>query len=179
MFCRFQTKHKYTHKINHYFFINNKENSIKEQLQPKNNQKTLMANKTTVKPKWHLVDAKGKTLGRLATKSGFHFKRKTQNTLHTTHRQWRLCYCCKCFYIHLTGKKWQQKNLLQTFRLSGGLTKVVASEMMRKFPTRMVEKAIFRMVPHTKLGSQIGKKLFVYSEQNHNHQAQQPESLEV
>ncbi|AOF54954.1 50S ribosomal protein L13 [Maize bushy stunt phytoplasma] len=150
-----------------------------EQLQPKNNQKTLMANKTTVKPKWHLVDAKGKTLGRLATKvaSILKGKHKTHYTPHIDNGDYVIVV--NAAYIHLTGKKWQQKTYYKHSGYPGGLTKVVASEMMLKFPTRMVEKAILGMVPHTKLGSQIGKKLFVYAEQTHNHQAQQPESLEV
>ena len=51
--------------------------------------------------------------------------------------------------------------------------------MKAKFPTRMVEKAIVGMLPHTRLGEQMSKKLFVYAGAEHKHQAQKPESLEV
>jgi len=62
---------------------------------------------------------------------------------------------------------------------SGGLKTTAAKDVMAKFPTRMVEKAIVGMLPHTRLGEQMAKKLFVYAGPEHKHIAQQPEKLEV
>ncbi|CCP88334.1 50S ribosomal protein L13 [Candidatus Phytoplasma solani] len=142
-------------------------------------QKTLMSNSSTVQRKWHLVDAKDKTLGRLATKvsSILKGKNKTNYTPHVDNGDYVIVI--NAAQIHLTGKKWSQKLYYKHSGYPGGLTKVNATEMMKKFPTRMVEKAILGMIPHTKLGSQIGKKLFVYPQADHNHQAQKPEILEV
>ncbi|MGZ3139974.1 50S ribosomal protein L13 [Candidatus Phytoplasma solani] len=142
-------------------------------------QKTLMSNSSTVQRKWHLVDAKDKTLGRLATKvsSILKGKNKTNYTPHVDNGDYVIVI--NAAQIHLTGKKWFQKLYYKHSGYPGGLTKVNATEMMKKFPTRMVEKAILGMIPHTKLGSQIGKKLFVYPQADHNHQAQKPEILEV
>ncbi|WP_349401615.1 LSU ribosomal protein L13p [Candidatus Phytoplasma solani] len=149
------------------------------QLLPKNNHKTLMANSSTIKRKWHLVDAKDKTLGRLATKVAaiLKGKNKTHYTPHVDNGDYVIVI--NASYIKLTGKKWSQKVYYKHSGYPGGLTSIVATDLMRKFPIRIVEKAILGMIPHTKLGSQIGKKLFVYPQENHNHQAQKPEILEV
>ncbi len=62
---------------------------------------------------------------------------------------------------------------------NGGLKSTAAKDVMVKFPTRMVEKAIVGMLPHTKLGAKMADKLFVYAGPEHKHAAQQPETLEV
>ncbi|CAM11830.1 50S ribosomal protein L13 [Candidatus Phytoplasma australiense] len=146
---------------------------------PQNNQKTLMANNAVIVRKWYLVDAKDKTLGRLATQVAtiLKGKHKTNYTPHVDNGDYVIVI--NASHIKLTGKKWSQKVYYKHSGYPGGLTGVVASDLMRKFPTRIVEKAILGMIPHTKLGSQIGKKLFVYSQENHSHQAQKPEILEV
>ncbi|MBS2126518.1 50S ribosomal protein L13 ['Fragaria x ananassa' phyllody phytoplasma] len=151
----------------------------KSQTQTQNSHKTLMANNSTITRKWYLVDAKGKTLGRLATQVAaiLKGKNKTHYTPHVDNGDYVIVI--NASQIHLTGKKWAQKKYYKHSGYPGGLTKVIASEMMRKFPIRMVEKAILGMIPHTKLGAQIGKKLFVYPQANHNHQAQKPEILKV
>jgi large subunit ribosomal protein L13 len=81
--------------------------------------------------------------------------------------------------VQLTGKKWDQKTYYQYSGYNGGLKETVAKDLMVKFPTRMVEKAIVGMLPHTRLGEQMANKLFVYAGPEHKHQAQQPETLEV
>ena len=61
----------------------------------------------------------------------------------------------------------------------GGLRERNASTMIEKYPEEMVERAIKGMLPHNSLGRQMGKKLFVYKDANHKHEAQKPESLEI
>ena len=79
----------------------------------------------------------------------------------------------------LTGKKWDKKLYYSHSGYAGGLTSTTAKDVMAKFPTRMVEKAIIGMLPHTKLGRQMADKLFVYAGPDHKHQAQQPKVMEV
>ncbi|CCV64869.1 50S ribosomal protein L13 [Alteracholeplasma palmae J233] len=141
--------------------------------------KTFMANEQTIERKWFVVDAEGKTLGRLATvvASVLKGKHKPTYTPHVDNGDYVIIV--NADKIKLTGKKWSNKIYYNHSGYNGGLKETTAEEMMAKFPTRMVEKAVIGMLPHTKLGSAMAKKLFVYADAEHKHQAQQPESLEV
>jgi large subunit ribosomal protein L13 len=141
--------------------------------------KTFMANNQTMTRKWFVVDAEDKTLGRLATEvaSVLKGKHKPTYTPHVDSGDYVIVINAE--KIKLTGKKWDQKLYYKHSGYSGGLTSRTAKETMEKFPTRMVEKAIQGMLPHTKLGRAMAKKLFVYAGTEHKHEAQQPERLEV
>lgn len=141
--------------------------------------KTFMANNQTIQRKWFVVDAEDKTLGRLATEvaSVLKGKHKPTYTPHVDSGDYVIVVNAE--KIKLTGKKWDQKLYYKHSGYSGGLTSRTAKETMEKFPTRMVEKAVQGMLPHTKLGRAMAKKLFVYAGSEHKHDAQQPERLEV
>lgn len=141
--------------------------------------KTFMANEQTITRKWYVVDATDQTLGRLATEvaSVLKGKHKPTYTPHVDNGDYVIVINAE--KIHLTGKKWDKKTYYSHSGYPGGLKSTTAKEVMAKFPTRMVEKAITGMLPHTSLGSQMAKKLFVYAGPEHKHQAQQPENLEV
>ena len=141
--------------------------------------KTMMANAQTVTRTWFVVDAENKTLGRLATEvaSVLKGKHKPYYTPHVDCGDYVIVVNAE--KIQLTGKKWNQKKYYKHSGYNGGLSETVAKDLMAKFPTRMVEKAIIGMLPHTKLGNQMADKLFVYAGPEHKHQAQQPEVLEV
>jgi large subunit ribosomal protein L13 len=141
--------------------------------------KTFMANASTVERKWYVVDATSKTLGRLATVVASVLKGK-HKPYYTPH------YDCGDYVIvinaekiNLTGKKWDQKIYYHHSGYNGGLSETAAKDVMAKFPTRMVEKAVVGMLPHTALGREQARKLFIYAGETHPHQAQKPESLEV
>ncbi|MDY0075411.1 MAG: 50S ribosomal protein L13 [Acholeplasmataceae bacterium] len=140
---------------------------------------TFMANAQTITRKWYVVDAEGKTLGRLATQvaSVLRGKHKPIYTPHVDCGDYVIVI--NADKIELTGKKWDQKKYYSHSGYSGGLKETAAKDVMAKFPTRMAEKAIIGMLPHTTLGSQMAKKLFVYAGAEHPHIAQQPEKLEV
>jgi len=141
--------------------------------------KTYMANNQTINRKWYLVDADGKTLGRLATEVASYLKGK-HKPIYTPHVDCGdYVIIINAEKIKLTGKKWEQKNYYSHSGYNGGLKATPAKEVMAKFPTRMVEKAIKGMLPKTSLGADMYRKLFVYDGPNHNHQAQKPEVLEV
>jgi len=141
--------------------------------------KTFMANNQTMTRKWFVVDAEDKTLGRLATEvaSVLKGKHKPTYTPHVDSGDYVIVINAE--KIKLTGNKWNQNLYYKHSGYSGGLTSRTAKETMEKFPTRMVEKAIQGMLPHTKLGRAMAKKLFVYAGTEHKHEAQQPERLEV
>jgi large subunit ribosomal protein L13 len=141
--------------------------------------KTFMANESTITRKWYVVDAENKTLGRLATEvaSVLKGKHKPTYTPHVDSGDYVIVINAE--KINLTGKKWDKKMYYSHSGYNGGLKVTAAKDVMAKFPTRMVEKAIVGMLPHTKLGAKMAKKLFVYAGPEHKHAAQQPETLEV
>ncbi|VEU80178.1 50S ribosomal protein L13 [Haploplasma axanthum] len=141
--------------------------------------KTYMANNATVERKWFVVDATNKTLGRLATEVASVLKGK-HKPIYTPHVDCGdYVIVINAEKIKLTGKKWDQKIYYSHSGYNGGLKETPAKEVMEKFPTRMVEKAIKGMLPKTSLGADMYRKLFVYAGAEHAHQAQKPESLEV
>jgi large subunit ribosomal protein L13 len=141
--------------------------------------KTFMEKNETIVRKWFVVDADNKTLGRLATEiaSVLKGKHKPTYTPHVDSGDYVIVINAE--KIELTGKKWQQKLYYKHSGYRGGLTSRTARETMDKFPTRMVEKAVQGMLPHSKLGRDMALKLFVYAGPEHKHSAQQPEKLEV
>lgn len=140
---------------------------------------TYMAKNETIEHQWFVVDATDKTLGRLATvvASVLKGKHKPIYTPHVDTGDYVIVI--NADKIQLTGKKWDQKLYYKHSGYNGGLTSRTARETMDKFPTRMVEKAVQGMLPHTKLGRAQAKKLFVYAGTEHKHSAQQPKELEV
>jgi large subunit ribosomal protein L13 len=141
--------------------------------------KTFMANSQTVNHKWYVVDATGLTLGRLATEvaSVLRGKGKPTYTPHVNCGDYVIVINAE--KIVLTGNKWDDKLYYSHSEYNGGLRTLTAKDMMKKYPTRMVEKAIYGMLPHTKLGDQMRSLLFVYAGNEHPHQAQKPEVLVI
>lgn len=140
---------------------------------------TYMANSQTVTRKWYVVDATGLTLGRLATRvaSVLRGKGKPIYTPHVACGDYVIVI--NADKVVLSGNKWDDKVYYSHSEYNGGLRVLTAKEMMKKYPTRMVEKAIYGMLPHTKLGDVMRGLLFVYAGNEHPHQAQKPEVLVI
>ena len=136
--------------------------------------KTFMANDQTMQHNWYVVNAEGLTLGRLATAVATLLRGKHKPT-YTPHVN---CgdnvIVINADKIKLTGNKWQDKLYRSHSEYSGGLKTLTAEEVMTKYPTRMVEKAVYGMLPHTKLVDQLRKQLYVYASNEHPHTAQKP-----
>ena len=134
--------------------------------------KTFMANNQTIQHGWYVVDAKDVTLGRLATVVASLLKGKHKPT-YTPHVN---CgdnvIVINADKIKLTGNKWQDKLYHSHSGYLGGLKTTNAEEVMAKHPTRIVEHAIKGMLPHTKLGDQMRRQLYVYASNEHPHAAQ-------
>lgn len=140
---------------------------------------TYMANNQTVQHAWYVVDAEGLTLGRLATEVAtlLRGKNKPYFTPHVDCGDYVIVI--NADKIKLTGNKWDDKYYHHHSGYNGGLTSMPAKEVMAKFPTRMVEKAIKGMIPHTKLGDVQRGHLYVYAGSEHPHAAQKPVELKV
>ena len=141
--------------------------------------KTFMANNQTITRNWFIIDAEGKTLGRLATQAASILKGKHKPTYTPHVDSGDYVIIINAEKITLTGKKWTDKIYYRHSGYYGGLRAVAAKDLMAKFPTRMVEKAVTGMLPHTILGRQMARKLFVYAGANHKHQAQNPIVKEI
>jgi large subunit ribosomal protein L13 len=140
---------------------------------------TFMANAQNIERKWYVVDAEGKTLGRLATEvaSILRGKHKPTYTPHVDTGDHVIIL--NASKIELTGKKLTDKIYYRHSLHPGGLKTRTALEMRTNYPERMLELAIKGMLPKNTLGRQMFSKLHVYAGSEHPHQAQKPEVYEL
>ena len=141
--------------------------------------KTFMQKKETVERNWYVVDATGKTLGRLATQVATVLRGKNKPT-YTPHVDCGdYVIVVNADKVVLTGNKLEDKKYYNHSGYPGGLRERTAKEMIEKYPEEMVERAIKGMLPHGRLERAMGKKLFVYRGSDHKHEAQKPVALEI
>lgn len=140
---------------------------------------TFMANPDTTPRKWYLVDASGKTLGRLASEvaSVLRGKNKPQFTPHVDTGDYVIVINAE--KIAVTGSKLTDKLYRHHSGYVGGMKTTTLKEMLAKKPTQVIEHAVRGMLPKGALGNQMYKKLHVYAGEEHPHAAQQPEVLEI
>jgi large subunit ribosomal protein L13 len=140
---------------------------------------TYSAKKEEVKRTWYVVDANGKTLGRLATKIASVLKGKTK-PIYTRHVDTGdFVIVLNADKVHLTGKKLEQKTYYWHSGYPGGLKSVTAGRLMKTRPEQVVKKAVEGMLPKTQLGKHMLSKLKVYAGDKHPHVAQQPKELKL
>ena len=141
--------------------------------------KTYSAKPGDITREWYLVDAEGKTLGRLATQIAdtLRGKRKPQYTPHVDTGDFIVVVNAE--KIAVTGNKLDQKIYYRHSGYPGGLTEVQARKVRAVRPVRMVEEAISGMLPKNNLGKHMYRKLKVYAGAKHPHQAQQPVALSL
>lgn len=138
---------------------------------------TPMAKKGEVTRKWHLVDANGKTLGRLASRVAVLLRGK-HKPIFTPHVDaGDFVIVVNADKVALTGNKWKEKLYIHHSGYPGGLKSISAEKMKEKKPERLITMAVQGMLPKNKLGRKLLKKLKVYSGEAHPHQAQQPEAF--
>ena len=141
--------------------------------------KSFMQKKETVERNWYIIDAKGQTLGRLATTVASVLRGKNKPTFTPHIDCGDYVIVINAAQVNLTGDKLNQKMYYNHSGYPGGLRERTAKEMKEKYPTEMVERAIKGMLPHNALGRQMGKKLFVYADENYKQQAQKPVEMKV
>lgn len=137
--------------------------------------KTFMAKPEEIQRKWYVIDAEGKTLGRLATEAAriLRGKHKPDFTPHVDTGDHVIIINAE--KVVLTGNKLQQKMYTRHSGYPGGLKQMAYGDLLQKRPELALEKAISGMLPHNHLGSQMVRKLKVYKGGEHPHQAQKPE----
>ncbi len=141
--------------------------------------KTFTAKKETVEQKWHLVDADGKVLGRLAAKIAPVLMGKTK-AIYTPHVDTGdYVIVVNAEKITIGGKKAQTKEYQHYTGYPGGQKITTFEEMMARKPEKVIELAVRRMLPKNKLGRVMLKKLKVFRGPEHTHTAQKPEKLEL
>jgi large subunit ribosomal protein L13 len=141
--------------------------------------KTFMANEATIERKWYVVDAEGKTLGRLAAEVAKVLRGKHKPTFTPHVDTGDHVIIVNADKVALTGKKLIQKTYFRHSGYVGGTTFVTAGKMLADKPERVLELAIRGMLPKNRLGRQMYRKLQVYRGAEHPHAAQLPEVLEI
>src|SRR5262245_41221221 len=128
---------------------------------------------------WWLVDAEGKTLGRLAAAVASRLTGKTKPTWAPWIDTGDHVIVVNASKVVLTGRKLQQKIYRRHSGYPGGLKEVAAGKMLAEKPERVIEEAVWGMLPKGPLGRQMYRKLKVYAGEEHPHQAQQPRVLSI
>lgn len=140
---------------------------------------TYMAKASEVEHKWYVIDAEGKTLGRLASEAASLIRGKHKPTFTPHVDTGDFVIIINASKVVLTGRKLDKKMYYRHSGYPGGLKTTSAREMLNTKPERMLELAIHGMLPKNKLGHQLRTKLKVYAGAEHPHQAQQPEVWEL
>lgn len=141
--------------------------------------KTYSTKKQDIKVSWHLIDAKDKVLGRIATKAASILRGK-HKVIYTPHLD---CgdgvIIVNAARVKVTGKKRQQNVYGRYSGYPGGLRQVLLDEMLKRKPKTVIRLAIRRMLPQGPLGRDIIKKLKVYVDDVHPHKGQNPITLTI
>ena len=139
--------------------------------------KSYMASPSDVERKWYVVDAEGKTLGRLASEIAnvLRGKNKPIYTPHIDTGDYVIVVNAE--KVVTTGKKLNQKIYYHHSDYVGGMKETTLKEMMAKKPEKVLELAVKGMLPKGPLGRSMIKKLHVYAGPEHKHEAQKPEVL--
>lgn len=141
--------------------------------------KTFSAKPETVKRDWYVIDAEGKTLGRLATEVARRLrgKHKAEYTPHVDTGDYIIVV--NADKVTVTGNKASDKMYYSHTGYPGGIREINFEKLQARKPEMIIEKAVKGMLPRNPLGRAMFRKLKVYAGENHNHAAQQPQPLEI
>lgn len=139
--------------------------------------KTISARKEDVQRKWYVIDAENEVVGRMSSRVAkvLRGKHKPDYTPHVDTGDYVIII--NADKVRFTGNKLDQKEYLSYSLYPGGQKRVKAGELMEKRPVRILENSIKGMLPKTKLGRAMIKKLFIYEGNEHKHAAQKPEKF--
>jgi|TARA_R110001583_G_scaffold26571_9_gene95868 large subunit ribosomal protein L13 len=141
--------------------------------------KTFVAKPADVKREWFVVDAEGKTLGRLATEIALRLrgKHKAEYTPHVDTGDYIIVVNAE--KITVTGNKAKGKIYYHHTGFIGGIKAINFEDLIQRAPERVIEKAVKGMLPKGPLGRAMYRKLKVYAGTEHQHSAQQPQVLDI
>ncbi|MDN7124312.1 50S ribosomal protein L13 [Pseudidiomarina sp. 1APP75-32.1] len=140
---------------------------------------TFVAKPETVQRDWYVIDAEGKTLGRLATEVARRLrgKHKPEYTPHVDTGDYIIIVNAE--KVAVTGRKAQNKIYYSHSGYPGGIKEINFEKLIAKAPEMVIQKAVKGMLPRGPLGRAMFRKLKVYAGTEHNHVAQQPKQLEI
>ncbi len=138
--------------------------------------KTYSTKIKDIERKWHVIDASGRTLGKLATEAATLLMGKHKPTFSPNLDTGDNVVVINAEKIQVTGNKLKQKQYYRHSDYPGGFKSISLEKMMQDNPTRVIEHAVKGMLPHTRLGAQMRKKLRVYAGDSHPHLAQVAQS---
>lgn len=141
--------------------------------------KSYMAKNEEADQKWFIIDAEGKTVGRLATKVAtlLRGKGKPDFTPHADNGDFVVVI--NADKVNFTGNKWSQKTYYWHTQFPGGIKSITADKLKEKEPEEILRKAVWGMLPKSKWQKTLIGRLKVYAGDSHPHLAQQPQALEV
>jgi large subunit ribosomal protein L13 len=132
-----------------------------------------------IQREWWVVDAEGKTLGRLASQVAHILKGKHKPSYAPHMDVGDFVIITNCEKVRVTGRRMDDKVYYWHTNYHGGLRSATLREMLERRPERVIELAVKRMLPKNRLGRQMYRKLKVYTGPTHPHEAQQPKKLEI
>lgn len=142
-------------------------------------RQTTIAKQENITRKWYVVDAADKPLGRLASEVAVILMGKNKPTYTPNVDCGDYVIIINASKVKLSGDKVHNKFYYNVSGYTGGLRKRSAGAMLQDYPCEMVERSVWGMLPKGTLGRKIYKKLFVYADAEHKHEAQQPEVKEL
>src|SRR5216110_2867449 len=141
--------------------------------------RTYVATPKTIESKWHVIDAEGQVLGRVATVAAKLLQGKHKPTYTPFIDTGDHVVIVNATKVKLTGRKEEQKIYRRHSGYEGGLREERAKVVRKRQPIRLVEEAVRGMLPKTKMGDAMYRKLKVYAGPDHPHASQQPKRIEV
>ncbi len=141
--------------------------------------KTYVTKPDEVQREWFVVDASGKTLGRLATEVARILRGKHKPIYSPMIDVGDYVIVVNAEKVRVTGRKLTQKFYYRHSGYPGGFKQISLRDMLARHPTRVIEYAVWGMLPKNALGRRMFKKLKVYAGPDHPHQAQNPKPLEL
>ncbi|MBX5444371.1 50S ribosomal protein L13 [Sphaerobacter sp.] len=141
--------------------------------------KTYSPKASEIERQWYIVDAEGKTLGRLASQVATILRGKHKPTFATHMDTGDFVIVINAAKVKVTGNKERDKIYYRHSGYPGGFKQTRFADLIAKHPTRPVERAVRNMLPKNALGEKMFKKLKVYAGPEHPHQAQRPTELRI
>jgi large subunit ribosomal protein L13 len=141
--------------------------------------RTFVASAKSAESRWHVIDANGKVLGRVATLAAKLLQGKHKAIYTPYIDTGDHVVILNAESVKLTGRKEDQKLYRRHSGFEGGLREERAVDVRKRRPIRLVEEAVRGMLPKTKMGDAMYRKLKVYAKDQHPHAAQQPKQIEV
>lgn len=138
---------------------------------------TVFAKAATVRGDWFVVDAKGQTLGRLASRIALRLKGKHKASYSPHVDMGDHIVVLNAGKIHVTGRKLSDKIYYHHTGFIGGIKSIALDKMLKEHPERAIQIAVKGMLPKTTLGRSMFRKLHVFAGDTHPHTAQQPKTL--